>query len=120
MRLAANAEPAIEAASSSSSTTFVAARRQEKRAQELIANNGMHAGVVLPEEEGRLHCADGLLDEKISGSALAWDGADRPLVPRTGSSRWLAVNRQQLLIGFVGVSLGGASSGRFGRWPTPG
>jgi 2-keto-4-pentenoate hydratase len=37
-----------------------------KQAQELIANNGMHAGVVLPEEEGRFHSADGLLDEKIS------------------------------------------------------
>ena len=65
--LAANAEQAIEAAFAVIELhNFCCRAPAGKRAQELIANNGMHAGVVLPEEEGRFHSADGLLDEKIS------------------------------------------------------
>jgi len=65
--LAANAKHAIEAAFAVIELhNFCCRAPAGKRAQELIANNGMHAGVVLPEEEGRFHDADELLDEKIS------------------------------------------------------
>ena len=65
--LSANAQHAIEAAFAVIELhNFCCRAPAGKRAQELIANNGMHAGVVLPEEEGRFHSADELLDEKIS------------------------------------------------------
>jgi 2-keto-4-pentenoate hydratase len=65
--LAANAEQAIEAAFAVIELhNFCCRAPAGKRAQELIANNGMHAGVVLPEEEGRCRSADELLDEEIS------------------------------------------------------
>lgn len=37
-----------------------------QRAQELIANNAMHAGLVLPHDEGRLQDPESVLDEMIS------------------------------------------------------
>ena len=65
--LAANAQHAIEAAFVVIELhNFCCRAPAGKRAQELIANNGMHAGVVLPEKEGRFRSADELLDEKIS------------------------------------------------------
>jgi 2-keto-4-pentenoate hydratase len=65
--LAANAQHAIEAAFAVIELhNFCCRAPAAKRAQELIANNGMQAGVVLPEEEGRFHGTDELLDEKIS------------------------------------------------------
>ena len=65
--LAANAQHAIEAAFAVIELhNFCCRAPAGKRAQELIANNGMHAGVVLPEKEGRFRSADELLDEKIS------------------------------------------------------
>src|SRR5436190_4183596 len=65
--LAANAQHAIEAAFVVIELhNFCCRAPAGKRAQELIANNGMHAGVVLPQEEGQFRSADELLDEKIS------------------------------------------------------
>ncbi len=65
--LAANAQHAIEAAFAVIELhNFCCRAPAAKRAQELIANNGMQAGVVLPEEECRFHGTDELLDEKIS------------------------------------------------------
>src|SRR6267378_300202 len=65
--LTANAKHAIEAAFAVIELhNFCCRAPAGKRAQELIANNGMHAGVVLPGEEGRFHSGDELLDEKIS------------------------------------------------------
>lgn len=65
--LAANAQQAIEAAFAVIELHNYCCRAPAgKRAQELIANNGMHAGVVLPQEEGQFRNADELLDEKIS------------------------------------------------------
>ena len=65
--LAANAQHAIEAAFVVIELhNFCCRAPAGKRAQELIANNGIHAGVVLPKEEGRFRSTDELLDEKIS------------------------------------------------------
>ena len=65
--LAANARHAIDAAVAVIELhNFCCRAPAGRRAQELIANNGMHAGVVLPAEEGRFHGTDELLDEKIS------------------------------------------------------
>ena len=65
--LAANAQHAIEAAFAVIELhNFCCRAPAGKRAQELIANNGIHAGVVLPKEEGRFRSTDELLDEKIS------------------------------------------------------
>jgi len=67
MWLTANAKRAFEAAFAVIELhNFCCRAPVGKRAQELIANNGMHAGVVLPGEEGRLHSTEELLDEKIS------------------------------------------------------
>ncbi len=65
--LAGNTQHAIETAFAVIELHNYACRAPAgKRAQELIANNGMHAGVVLPQEEGQFRRADELLDEKIS------------------------------------------------------
>jgi 2-keto-4-pentenoate hydratase len=85
--LATNAEHAIEGAFAVIELhNFCCRAPAEKRAQELIANNGMHAGVVLPGEESRFRSADELLDEKISvlrdGVVLgAATGRDLPAGP---------------------------------------
>jgi len=65
--LAANAEHAVGAAFAVIELHNYCCRAPAgKRAQELIANNGMHGGIVLPEKEGQFRNAHELLDEKIS------------------------------------------------------
>lgn len=65
--LAANVQHAIEAEFAVIELhNFCSRAPAGKRASELVANNGMHAGVVLPKQEGRFQSAIQLLDEKIS------------------------------------------------------
>ncbi|HKW97582.1 MAG TPA: fumarylacetoacetate hydrolase family protein [Bryobacteraceae bacterium] len=74
-----------------------------ERAQELIANNGLHAGVVLPDLRPGFRGPDGLLDETITvnrnGTALgAATGAELPGGP-IASVLWLAERLKAFGIG---------------------